>query len=250
MTDQLLTTAQVADRLGVSTGRVRQLSIAGGIGTKYGRARLFTPDDLQQLATRNTQVGRPPVNLRDAVIRDYTRTYQAFYAARCPIPVTPEQIAAAADVAIEVQRQTGMPLLSFSDVVKQVAAHETIWGPGQEFELRSVEWLANYYGEHPALPENTEPGHLPHRYKRWFDLGDYVVEAVWGNIEGRSPNAYCHVYRRAGMVRLEHPNDGPLALVEPTIDWFAAHPPRRSTPDEIREAVLDAARAFIERCEA
>lgn len=56
MTD-LLTTQQVADALGLTTGRVRQLAIERGIGRTFGRARLFTPEELTMLTARKTTPG-------------------------------------------------------------------------------------------------------------------------------------------------------------------------------------------------
>jgi hypothetical protein len=58
-TETLYTTKQVADALGISTGRVRQLAIALGIGRKWGRDWMFSGADLAALRARNTIVGRP-----------------------------------------------------------------------------------------------------------------------------------------------------------------------------------------------
>lgn len=49
MTD-LLTTAQVAARYGVTIRRVQALAKSRGIGTRYGeRVILFTPEDVERL---------------------------------------------------------------------------------------------------------------------------------------------------------------------------------------------------------
>jgi hypothetical protein len=54
----MLTTQQAAARLGISTGRVRQLA-ALGYGQRFGRDWMFTEDDIRSMAARNTAVGRP-----------------------------------------------------------------------------------------------------------------------------------------------------------------------------------------------
>lgn len=62
----LLTTQQVADALGITAGRVRQIAIKHGIGTTYGRARLFTREELAMVAQRKTTPG--PAAATDAIL--------------------------------------------------------------------------------------------------------------------------------------------------------------------------------------
>jgi hypothetical protein len=45
-----LTTCDAADRLGLSTARVRQLAIAGRFGTKVGNAWTFRPEEIDEYA--------------------------------------------------------------------------------------------------------------------------------------------------------------------------------------------------------
>lgn len=52
------TTQQVADLLGVSPQRVRQLSQERNIGRKFGRDLAFTQSDIDALKSRRP-VGRP-----------------------------------------------------------------------------------------------------------------------------------------------------------------------------------------------
>jgi len=55
------TTRQVAEMLGVTPRRVRQLAISRNVGTKIGGQRglwLFSPEDVD--AMRSRPVGRPP----------------------------------------------------------------------------------------------------------------------------------------------------------------------------------------------
>ena len=56
----LYTTQQAADTLGLTTGRVRQLARALGIGRKVGRDHLFTEQDIERLQQRKTTPGRVP----------------------------------------------------------------------------------------------------------------------------------------------------------------------------------------------
>jgi excisionase family DNA binding protein len=53
MTDDLLTTAEAATRLGLSAPRIRQLVLAGRLpATKHGRDWLIKTEDLAQLERR------------------------------------------------------------------------------------------------------------------------------------------------------------------------------------------------------
>lgn len=54
----LLTTNDIAKRLGVTPGRVRQLADARGLGQKLGNTRIFTEDDVAAMSIRRW--GRPP----------------------------------------------------------------------------------------------------------------------------------------------------------------------------------------------
>ena len=60
MSIHLLTTEQAAQRLGITTGRVRQLARAGGYGQRFGNAWAFSEDDLRTLALRKSQPGPVP----------------------------------------------------------------------------------------------------------------------------------------------------------------------------------------------
>ena len=51
------TTQQVAEILDVTDGRVRQLAKSLGIDRKFGRARYFTPGDIDRMRQRNTSPG-------------------------------------------------------------------------------------------------------------------------------------------------------------------------------------------------
>lgn len=53
-----LTTEQVADALGITTGRVRQLARKDGLGTMVGRGRLYSEADVETMRRRNTRRGR------------------------------------------------------------------------------------------------------------------------------------------------------------------------------------------------
>lgn len=57
--EQLLTSKQVAAMLGVTHGRIRQLTKSTGIGTKIGSAWIFRPADVEALRNRQTSAGRP-----------------------------------------------------------------------------------------------------------------------------------------------------------------------------------------------
>lgn len=59
MTD-LLTTQQVADRLGLHPGHVRRLATSLGIGQRIGRDWLFSPDDVARLQSRRQVRGPVP----------------------------------------------------------------------------------------------------------------------------------------------------------------------------------------------
>lgn len=52
-----LTTEQVADALGITTGRVRQLARKYNLGTMVGRGRLYSPEDVEAMRARNTVPG-------------------------------------------------------------------------------------------------------------------------------------------------------------------------------------------------
>ena len=56
-TDALYTTKQVADALGITTGRVRQLARALSLGRWVGSVRLFTDADIEVMRSRQTQPG-------------------------------------------------------------------------------------------------------------------------------------------------------------------------------------------------
>jgi hypothetical protein len=58
----MLTTKQVAERLGVNPSRVRQIAGAG-IGTKIGRDWMFTEEEVLAMEARKTKPG--PATLRD-----------------------------------------------------------------------------------------------------------------------------------------------------------------------------------------
>ena len=51
------TTQEVADILGVTDGRVRQLAKDMRINRKFGRARYFTPGDVERMKQRDTTTG-------------------------------------------------------------------------------------------------------------------------------------------------------------------------------------------------
>lgn len=54
-----LTTGEVAEKLDLTPGRVRQIAQTEGIGSKVGRDWLFTEEDVRALKARNRHVGRP-----------------------------------------------------------------------------------------------------------------------------------------------------------------------------------------------
>jgi len=57
--DELLTTLEVAERLGVTAGRVRQMIVDGQLpATKMGRDNFIRESDLKLVERR--KVGRPP----------------------------------------------------------------------------------------------------------------------------------------------------------------------------------------------
>lgn len=53
----LLTTAQVAEELGLTPIRIRQLATSRNVGTLYGRQLMFTPAEVDAMRKRTT--GRP-----------------------------------------------------------------------------------------------------------------------------------------------------------------------------------------------
>jgi excisionase family DNA binding protein len=60
MAPTLLTTAEAAQRLGLSPSRIRHLVLEGRLkGTRYGRDILFTPADLDRFAALQRPNGRP-----------------------------------------------------------------------------------------------------------------------------------------------------------------------------------------------
>jgi excisionase family DNA binding protein len=57
--EEMLTTLQVAERLGVTAGRVRQMIVDGQLpAVKFGRDNFIKASDLKLV--RNRKVGRPP----------------------------------------------------------------------------------------------------------------------------------------------------------------------------------------------
>lgn len=56
-TDALYTTKQVADALGITTGRVRQLARALSLGRWVGSVRVFTDADIEVMRRRQTRPG-------------------------------------------------------------------------------------------------------------------------------------------------------------------------------------------------
>lgn len=52
------TTEQVADALGITTGRVRQLARKLNLGVMIGRGRLYSERDVAVMRTRATKPGR------------------------------------------------------------------------------------------------------------------------------------------------------------------------------------------------
>lgn len=56
--DGWLTTEQVAEALGITTGRVRQLARRYQLGTMVGRGRLYSPADVDVMRSRKTTPGR------------------------------------------------------------------------------------------------------------------------------------------------------------------------------------------------
>jgi len=52
-----LTTEQVAEALGITTGRVRQLARRYQLGTMIGRGRLYSPADVEVMRSRKTKPG-------------------------------------------------------------------------------------------------------------------------------------------------------------------------------------------------
>ena len=59
-TETLYTTKQVADALGITTGRVRQLARKLNLGRWVGSVRLYSDADLAILRARSTQRGPVP----------------------------------------------------------------------------------------------------------------------------------------------------------------------------------------------
>lgn len=66
--DELLTSKQVAALLGVTPGRIRQLTQTTGIGTKIGDVWIFRSADVEALRKRRTIADRSD----DAVKQDVT----------------------------------------------------------------------------------------------------------------------------------------------------------------------------------
>ena len=60
MITEYKTTEQVAAELKITTGRVRQIARALGVGVMIGRGRLFSADDLAAMRARSIKQGRPP----------------------------------------------------------------------------------------------------------------------------------------------------------------------------------------------
>ena len=59
-TETLYTTKQVADALGITTGRVRQLARALKLGRWVGSVRLYTEADVDALRNRHSRPGPVP----------------------------------------------------------------------------------------------------------------------------------------------------------------------------------------------
>ncbi len=57
--DELLTTTQAAEYLGLSGARIRQLAGAGRIGRKHGFMWLFSREELDEFAKQERPSGRP-----------------------------------------------------------------------------------------------------------------------------------------------------------------------------------------------
>jgi excisionase family DNA binding protein len=60
MESKLLTTAEAADRLGLSEVRIRQLCNDGRLGRKVGRDWLFSEEELTAFLATDRPTGRPP----------------------------------------------------------------------------------------------------------------------------------------------------------------------------------------------
>ena len=58
-TENLYTTKQVADKLGVTSRRVRKLAQTLDLGRWVGSVRLYSDADIDVMRTRNTRPGRP-----------------------------------------------------------------------------------------------------------------------------------------------------------------------------------------------
>jgi len=52
-----MTTEQVAEALGITTGRVRQIARALNLGTMIGRGRLYSAEDVAAMRARRTTPG-------------------------------------------------------------------------------------------------------------------------------------------------------------------------------------------------
>jgi excisionase family DNA binding protein len=59
METKLLTTAEAADRLGISEVRIRQLCQDGRLGRKIGRDWLFTAEEVESFRRQSRPTGRP-----------------------------------------------------------------------------------------------------------------------------------------------------------------------------------------------
>ena len=59
--DKLFTVGEAAELLHLSTGRIGQLCIQHSIGTKAGRDRFLTSDEIDALRHKQRPVGRPPL---------------------------------------------------------------------------------------------------------------------------------------------------------------------------------------------
>lgn len=57
---RLYTTQEVADQIGVTTGRIRQLAVPLHVGTKVGRDWVFTADDIERLRERDDRRRKAP----------------------------------------------------------------------------------------------------------------------------------------------------------------------------------------------
>ena len=60
--DKLFTTSEVANLLGVTPGRVRQICLELELGTKSGRDRFLTTEEIETMRGHQRPAGRPKNN--------------------------------------------------------------------------------------------------------------------------------------------------------------------------------------------